>query len=72
MQLDHIQHGCDVVFRGRLRHAAGTGVTITRKWPDRLRQSRALFVGFAGHDGGDRATQRPAFHTVVTKTVTHD
>ena len=31
-----------------------------------------MFVSFAGHDGGDRATERPAFHAVVTVTVTHD
>src|SRR5439155_14273323 len=72
MQLDHFQHRCDVVFGGWLRHAAGTRIAIAWERPYRSRQSRALFVGFAGHDGGYRAAERPAFHTVVTIPVTHD
>src|SRR6266481_522324 len=34
--------------------------------------ARALFVGFAGHDGGYRAAERSAFHAVITIPVTHD
>ena len=31
-----------------------------------------MFVSFAGHDCSDRAAERPAFHTIVTKPVAHD
>src|SRR4029453_12835179 len=72
MQLDHFQHRRYVVIGDWFRHAARVSIAITWKWPDCPRQSCALFVSFAGHDGGDRAAESPAFHTIVTKTVTHD
>src|SRR5207247_1890522 len=47
-------------------------VVIAGERSQRLRHARALFVSFTGHDAGDGATQRPAFHAVVTVAVTHD
>src|SRR6478672_8314980 len=72
MQLNHIQHRGDVVFRDRLRHAAGPRVVITWERSHSTRQSRALFVRFAGHDRSDRAAERPALDAIVPVTVTHD
>src|SRR6266481_1214447 len=72
MLLDDFEHRCDVVFRYRLCHAAGTRIVVTWERPHRPRQSRALLVGFASHDRSDCATQRSPLHTVVTVAVTHD
>ena len=45
---------------------------VTRKWSDGPRQSRALFVSFASHDGGDCTAECPSFDAIVTETVAHD
>src|SRR5207247_6401085 len=72
MQLDHFLHRRDVVFRSRFCDAAATRIAIARERPHGPRHPRALLVGFAGHDRGDRTAERPAFHAVVTIAVTHD
>ena len=45
---------------------------VTRKWSDGPRQSRALFVSFASHDGSDCTAEGPSFDAIVTETVAHD
>ena len=72
MQFNHFQHRCDVVLGDRFRDTAGACVAVTGKRPDRPRQSGALLVRFTGHDGSNRAAERPAFDTIVAETVTHD
>ena len=72
MQFDDFQHGRDVVLRDGLWHAGGPRIVIAGERPQRVGHARALFVSFAGHDRRDRATQRPAFHAVVTVAVAHD
>ena len=72
MQFDHVEHRRDVVLRDRLRHAAAARVAIARERPHRLRHARALLVGLAGHDRGDRAAERAAFLAVVAVAVAHD
>src|SRR5207237_8636404 len=53
-------------------HSAATRLPITREWPHRFRQQRALFVRFTGHDRGDGTTKRTAFHAVIAVTVAHN
>ena len=72
MQIDHFQHRIDIVLRHRFRNAAAPRIVITWKWAHRLRQPRALFVRFAGHDRRDGAAQRAPLHAVVSVSVTHD
>src|SRR5438876_11693984 len=72
MQLNDLQHRCDVFFGDGLWHAAGPRVVITGEWSHSARHSRALFVRFARHDRCDRAAERPTFDAIVTVTVAHD
>ena len=72
MQLNHVQHRSDVVFRDGFRHAARPRVAITGEWSHSPCHSRALLVRFAGHDRSDRAAERPALDAIVTVTITHD
>ena len=72
MELDHLAHGIDIVFRKRFVHAAAARIAVTRKWPHRFRQKRTLFVGFPGHDCGDRAAKSAAFHGIVAVAIAHD
>src|SRR5207302_11371710 len=72
MELDHFLHGRDVVLRNRLCHTTATRVSISWEWSHRPGHPRALFVGFARHDGGDGAAKRPALHAVVPVPVTRN
>src|SRR5581483_6572785 len=72
MQLDHFQHRRDIVLRFRPNDPGRARIAITRERSDIARNDRALLVGFTGHDRGDRATHRAAFHAVVSVAVAHD
>src|SRR6266513_5298170 len=72
MELNHVQHGCNVIFGDWFRHAADPRVVITGEWSHSARHSRALFVRFAGHDRCEGAAERPTFDAIVTVTVAHD
>ena len=72
MLLDHFEHRGDVVLRDRLRHAAARARRDNRGTAPSRRHARALLIGFAGHDRGDRAAERAAFLAVVAVAVAHD
>src|SRR5207245_9404256 len=65
------EHRSDVVFRDRFWDAAASRISVTGKSADRLRHSRTLLVSFPGHDRGNGAAKRAAFHAIVTVTITH-
>ena len=71
MLLNDAEHGFDVVLRQRIGHVRATRVAVTRKRADVRGNFRALLAGVAGHDGRDRAGERPAFVAVIRQTVAH-
>src|SRR5450756_1718962 len=71
VQLDHPEHGFDIVLGDRVRHSGATRIAIASKGTDVCGDFRALLVSMAGHDGRDGTRQRTAFIGIIRQTVAH-
>src|ERR1700730_2075136 len=72
MQIDYLVHRDDIVSCCWFAHATGPRVAISGERPRHLGHSRALFVGLARHDSGNRPTQGASFYAVVAVTIAHN
>src|SRR5947207_13905524 len=71
MQLDYFKHGRDIIFRDWFWNAVAARLFTTGKSTERLCHSRTLLVRFPGHDRGNGAAKRAAFHAVVAVSIAH-